>query len=198
VKCQLSIFVAGALALGACDAPRLSQATPDDHVRGPDTARVTLIEYGDYQCPPCTNTNRDVELLLAKYPNDLRLIYRHFPIRKHRNARLAAEASEAAEAQGRFWDMHAKLFERQKEWYGVSDPVPLFTHYAEELGMDVAAFARALRTHRFERRVIEAHERAMQFGVRGAPAFFVNGRRLMPPPHTLAALDTQIQRELSP
>ena len=157
-----------------------------------------MIEYGDYQCPPCTNTNRDLEALLAKYPNDLRLIYRHFPTRPHRNARLAAEATEIAEAEGRFWEMHAKLFERQKEWYGVSDPVPLFTRYAEELGMDGAGFTSALRTHQFERRVAEAHEQARQFGVRGAPAFFVNGRRLMPPPHTRAALEKQIQRELSP
>ncbi|MCM2317020.1 MAG: DsbA family protein [Thermoanaerobaculia bacterium] len=198
MKRHLSIVVAGALTLGACDGPRVSEATPDDHVRGPDTARVTLIEYGDYQCPPCTNTNRDLEALLAKYPNDLRLIYRHFPIRPHRNARLAAEAAEAAEAQGRFWEMHAKLFERQKEWYGASDPVPLFTRYAEELGMDGAGFTSALRSHRFERRVAKAHEQARHFGVRGAPAFFVNGRRLIPPPHSRDALEKQIQRELSP
>jgi protein-disulfide isomerase len=191
------IIVAGAVALGACDAPRVSGATSDDHVRGPDTARVTLIEYGDYQCPPCTNTNRDVEALLAKYPNDLRLIYRHFPIRPHRNARLAAEAAEAAEEQGRFWEMHAKLFERQKEWYGVSDPVPLFTRYAEELGMDRGRFTDSLRTHRFGQRVIAAHDHGSELGVRGAPAFFVNGRRLIPPPHTRAGLEAQIKRELS-
>ena len=93
--------------------------------------------------------------------------------------------------------MHAKLFERQKEWYGASDPIPLFALYAGEIGLEPDAFAATLRAHRFERRVIAAHEDVRQFGVQGAPAFFVIGRRLMPPPHTRASLEAQIQRELS-
>jgi len=191
------IAVSAVMTLGACDSPRVRAASPDDHVRGPETARVTVIEYGDYQCPPCTNTNRDLEALLAKYPNDLRLIYRHYPTRPHRNARLASEAAEAAETKGKFWEMHSKLFEQQKEWYGASDPVPLFARYASEIGLEPNAFAESLRAHRFERRVITAHESARQFGVRGAPAFFLNGRRLIPPPHTRASLEARIQRELS-
>ena len=191
------VVASAALALGACGGPRVSAPSADDHVRGPETARVTIIEYGDYQCPPCTNTNRDLEALLAKYPGDLRLVYRHYPVRSHRNALVAAEAAEAAESLGRFWEMHAKLFEHQKEWYGASDPVPLFRRYAGEIGLEPDAFAATLRAHRFERRVIAARESARQFGVHGAPAFFVNGRRLMPPPHTRASLEAHIQREIS-
>lgn len=96
--------------LGACSTPDVTAPADDDHVRGPSTSAVTLIEYGDYQCPPCSNSARDVERLLAEYPHDVRFIYRHFPTRRHRNAVAAAKAAEAAERQGRFWQMHASLF----------------------------------------------------------------------------------------
>lgn len=191
------LFALTLIALVTCEVPDVRQSLPDDHVRGPAAARVTVIEYGDYQCPPCSNTQRDLDALLQKYPNDVRFIYRHFPTRPHRNARIAAEAAEAAEAQGKFWEMHRKLFERQQEWYSAANPAELFIRYAGEIGIDRAAFAEALRVHRFERQIASSHERAGQVGVRGAPALFLNGERLLPTPLSREALERPIQKALA-
>lgn len=191
------LFALTLIALVMCEVPDVRQALPDDHVRGPAAARVTVIEYGDYQCPSCTNTQRDLDALLQKYPKDVRLVYRHFPTRRHRNARIAAEAAEAAEAQGKFWEMHRKLLEHQQEWYGAANPAEAFIRYAGEIGIDRAAFAEALRVHRFERQIASSHERARQVGVRGAPALFLNGERLLPTPLSREALERPIQKALS-
>lgn len=196
VRHAFGFLAAAALTLAACNTPDVSAPASDEHAIGPAAARVTLIEYGDYQCPPCRNTHIQLQTLLRKYPNDLRVVFRHFPTRRHQNARIAAEAAEAAEAQGKFWEMHGKLFERQQEWYGASDPRPAFTRYAGEIGLDQSAFAEALRTHRFRRRVTESHERARTVGVRGAPAFFINGDRILRPPLTLEALEAAVAEAL--
>lgn len=164
--------------LFSCSAPDITAPSADDHVRGPADAKVTLIEYGDYQCPPCSKSALAVERLLKEHPRDLRFVYRHFPTRPHRNAVPAAKAAEAAERQGKFWEMHAKLFADQQQWYGASDPRDAFRRFARELGLDESRFRAAYESEEIERRVRDAKESARGFAVRGAPAFFVNGDRL--------------------
>lgn len=178
-----SVLLPLALVLGArCTTPDVSAPAQDDHVRGPVAAKVTLIEYGDYQCPPCRNSASAIERLLAEYPRDLRFVYRHFPTRRHRNAIAAARAAEAAEAQGRFWEMHAVLFANQQQWYGAGAPQELFLQYARELRFDEARFRTSSTAEPLERRIRKSHERGREMGVRGAPAFFLNGERLLPTP----------------
>jgi protein-disulfide isomerase len=144
-----------------------------DHVLGPPTATVTLLEYGDYQCPFCRAAQGSVEQLLQVMGDEVRYAYRHFPLTQiHPLAQQAAEASEAAGAQGSFWEMHKLLFERQ-ERLGARD----LLGYAAALGLDVERFAAELGARVHEARVREDFMSGVRSGVNGTPTFFVNGRR---------------------
>ena len=185
------------LLLTACAVPDVTAPVQDDHVRGPSNAKVTLIEYGDYQCPPCRNSALAVERLLAEHPRDLRFIYRHFPTRRHRNAVPAARAAEAAEQQGKFWEMHAMLFAKQQQWYGEGAPQDIFIRYARALRLDETRFRASIRSDELERRIRDSHESGRTVGVRGAPAFFLNGKRLMPTPLSYEDLQRHIAAALA-
>ena len=175
-----------------CAVPDVTAPTADDHVRGPATAKVTLIEYGDYQCPPCVGSFEAVEKVLARHRTDLRFVYRHHPSRRHRNAIQAARAAEAAEMQGKFGEMHRALYEGQEEWYASRSPQVIFDRYARNLHLDSRRFAEAFASTDAERRLRETFEAGQKVGVRGSPAFFLNGRRLAPPPRTEADLERAI------
>jgi Na+/H+ antiporter NhaA len=143
-----------------------------DHIRGPRDAPVTLVEYGDFECPYCGQAEPIVRDLLADY-GDVRYVWRHLPLTDvHPHAQLAAEASEAAGAQGKFWEMHDLLLEHQD----ALRPKDL-VRYAEELGLDAESFKDDLRAHKWGWRVARDVESAELSGVSGTPTFFVNGRR---------------------
>jgi Na+/H+ antiporter NhaA len=145
-----------------------------DHIRGPADAAVTLVEYGDLECPYCGQAEPAIRELLTDF-GDLRYVWRHLPLTDaHPRAQLAAEASEAAAAQGAFWPMHDLLLEHQDELA----PKDLI-RYAEELGLDVISFTEDLRNHRWSERVAADVESADVGGVAGTPSFFVNGQRQM-------------------
>ena len=144
-----------------------------DHVRGSDHAPVTLVEYGDFECPFCGRAEPVVRQVVEEFGDDLRYVFRHLPLADvHPNAQLAAEAAEAANAQGRFWEMHDLLFEHQD----ALKPMNL-VDYAAELGLDVERFTDELRRRIYASRVAEDIDTADQSGVTGTPTFFVNGRR---------------------
>jgi Na+/H+ antiporter NhaA len=147
---------------------------PDrDHVRGPDDASVTLVEYGDFQCPYCGQAEGVIRELLASFGDDLRYVWRHLPLSDvHPSAQLAAEAAEAAAAQGRFWEMYDMLLENQDRL----TPQDI-AGYAERLGPDVERFWDELRRHEHAQRVAEDVASADASGVSGTPSFFINGRR---------------------
>ncbi|MFI7349244.1 Na+/H+ antiporter NhaA [Streptomyces sp. NPDC049936] len=143
-----------------------------DHVRGPADAAVTLVEYGDFECPYCGQAEGVVRDLLGS-ETDVRYVWRHLPLTDvHPNAQAAAEASEAAARQGRFWDMHDLLMDRQDE-LGERD----LLRHARELGLDMEVFREDLARRRGARRVAEDVDSADLSGVSGTPTFFVNGRR---------------------
>jgi len=196
-RLPLQLFASVLALAGACSTANVTAWAEDDHVRGQSTAAVTLIEYGDNQCPPCSNSARDVERLLEEYPRDVRFIYRHFPTRRHRNAVAAAKAAEAAERQGQFWQMHASLFANQQDWYGVARPEQNFVRYARQLRLDDQRFREALAAPELDRRIRSSHESGRDVSVRGAPAFFLNGKRLIPPPLTYDALRRDVARALT-
>jgi Na+/H+ antiporter NhaA len=144
-----------------------------DHIRGPSGAPVTLLEYGDYQCPYCGQAEAVVRELLAEFGDDLRYVWRHLPLTDvHPNAQTAAEAAEAAGAQGRFWEMHDRLLAHQDELR----PVELARH-ANELGLDLDRFWADLRGREHAARVAEDVASADASDVTGTPSFFINGRR---------------------
>jgi Na+/H+ antiporter NhaA len=144
-----------------------------DHLRGVDDALVTLVEYGDYQCPFCGQAEVVIRELLASFGDELRYVWRHLPLNDvHPNAQMAAEAAEAAAAQGMFWAMHDALLDHQDELR----PTDL-SRYATELGLDLERFWDDLRRRRHADRVAEDVGSADASGVAGTPSFFINGRR---------------------
>jgi Na+:H+ antiporter, NhaA family len=141
-----------------------------DHVRGAVDGGVTLIEYGDFQCPFCGDAYPVVRALLEDYPR-LRFVFRHMPLPDlHPRAPAAAEAAEAAGAQGHFWDMHDRLFENQ---HALSDEQ--LREHAAALGLDVERFDRELREGVHTERVEEDLRSGAQSGIPSTPRFFVNG-----------------------
>ena len=144
-----------------------------DHIRGSDEAPVTLVEYGDYQCPYCGRAEVVIRELLEKFGDDLRYVWRHLPLNDvHVNAQTAAEAAEAAGSQGRFWEMHDRLLAAQDELTVVD-----LTRHAEELGLDMDRFWDELRRREHAPRVDRDVASADASGVVGTPSFFINGRR---------------------
>jgi protein-disulfide isomerase len=154
--------------------PRLTVPVSErDHVLGPATAPVTLVEYGDYECPYCGAAHRSLEQVLGVMGNDLRFAFRHFPLSQiHPHAYQAAEAAEAAGAQGRFWEMHDLLFEHQDR-LGLRDLIA----YAGALDLDLERFVTDLRGHAYAGRLREDFLSGVRSGVNGTPTFFVNGIR---------------------
>jgi protein-disulfide isomerase len=143
-----------------------------DHVRGPSNAPVTLIEYGDFQCPYCGQAESVIRELLADF-GELEYIWRHLPLTDvHPSAQIAAEAAEAASAQGAFWEMHALLLRHQDALRP-----PDLRRYAEQLGLEGDRFSDELRTHVYAGRIAEDVDSADLSGVAGTPTFFINGRR---------------------
>jgi Na+/H+ antiporter NhaA len=143
-----------------------------DHIRGPIDAPVTVVEYGDFECPYCGRAEPFVRELLREF-GDVRYVWRHLPLSDvHPRAQLAAEAAEAASEQGAFWELHDLLLTHQRA-LGASDLVG----YAEQLGLDGERFMEALRRHAGAARVAEDVDSADLSGVTGTPTFFINGRR---------------------
>jgi protein-disulfide isomerase len=146
---------------------------PRDHVRGPEDAAVTLVEYGDYQCPYCGAAHPAVKELLELEPDTVRFVFRHFPITTlHPLAETAAEAAEAAGAQGKFWPMHDWIYEHQDR-LALDDLLAA----AMRLGLDAEAFAADVAGHRHERKIREDFMSGVRSGVNGTPTFFINGVR---------------------
>jgi protein-disulfide isomerase len=144
-----------------------------DHIRGPDSAPVTLVEYGDYECPYCGQAEIVIRELLQEFGDELRYVWRHLPLNDvHANAQMAAEATEAAGAQGAFWPMHDRLLAAQDEL----TPEDL-RRGAKELGLDEQRFWDELRRREHAERVAEDVASADTSGVVGTPSFFINGRR---------------------
>jgi protein-disulfide isomerase len=154
--------------------PRLTVPVSErDHVLGPATAPVTLVEYGDYECPFCGAAHPILEQVRQVMGDDLRFAYRHFPLSQiHPHAYQAAEAAEAAGAQGRFWEMHDLLFANQDR-LGLRDLIG----YAGALDLDLERFVTDLRAHAYAGRLREDFLSGVRSGVNGTPTFFVNGMR---------------------
>jgi protein-disulfide isomerase len=150
--------------------PPVSEA---DHAAGPDDAPVALVEYGDYECPYCGMAHPIVKKAQEDLGSQLRFVFRNFPLAEaHPHARLAAQAAEAAGAQGKFWEMHDTLFEHQ-DALEVADLIG----YAKSLGLDTAKFERDLEAAAYVKRVRDDFRSGVRSGVNGTPTFFMNGAR---------------------
>ncbi|AMM26917.1 DsbA family protein [Variovorax sp. PAMC 28711] len=149
----------------------LAPDSATDHIHGTAKAKVTLVEYGDFECPSCGQAHAALKIVLAHFGPQVRFVFRHFPLREvHPRAELAAEASEAAGAQGKFWPYHDKLFDNQQHL----DEKHL-KQYAQDLGLDMARYENEMRDHVYLQRVQEQMQGATALHVRATPSFYVNG-----------------------
>ncbi len=147
--------------------------TPDDHIQGNPDAPITLLEYGDYECPYCGEAYPIVKTLQSEYEDDLRFVFRNFPLTQvHPLAEPSAEAAEFADAHQQFWEMHDAIYENQERL-----SIPTLYELAETLGLDVRALRRALDTHEFLPRVRRDFLSGVKTAVNGTPTFFINGIR---------------------
>lgn len=139
--------------------------------RGPESARLTIVEFSDFQCPFCRSGADALTEIVKAYPNDVRLVFKQFPLESHSQAAIAAEASLAAQAQGKFWEMHDRIFANPR-----SLTEPNLIAWAKEFGMDVARFSSDLTSHKYQNRVQTEVREGLDAGVQGTPTVFLNGK----------------------
>lgn len=146
------------------------QISEGDHIRGRPDADIVIIEYGDFQCPYCARAHPTLAGLQQQYGERIALVYRHLPLGMHPYAETAAEAAEAAAAQGKFWEMHDTLFEHQAQMAPAQLPL-----LAQQLGLDGARFDQDLAQRRHRERIRQQAAEAKSLGASGTPSFFING-----------------------
>jgi len=147
------------------------------HVRGNPNAPVILEEFGDFQCPSCGSYYPELKKIEAEFGDNLKVVFRELPLLPmHEHALLAAQAAEAAGLQGKFWEMHDKLYENQAKWVEEKDLVPVFVDYAKQIGLNPDQFMKDLNGEAVAARIFQDGKRAHSFGLKGTPSFFVNGK----------------------
>lgn len=148
---------------------------------GSPSATVTLVEFGDFQCPACGAYHTVVKELMEKNKETLTLVFRNFPLPSHANAVPAARAVEAAGMQGKYWEMYDLVYERQRDWSAQKDPNTLFGNYANELGLDVERFKKDAAGDVVKRRIDADIADANALGINATPTFFLNGEKIRNP-----------------
>jgi protein-disulfide isomerase len=146
-----------------------------------ESAAVTLVEFGDFECPACAAYHPVVQDLLTEYPGKINFVLRHFPLPQHKNANLTGYAAEAAGLQGKFWEMYTILYENQKEWAGVGNAKEIILDYAKDLELDIAKFENDLDLDEIKQKVSKDASDGNLIGVNATPSFFVNGVKINNP-----------------
>ena len=166
-------------------------AGDERHVKG--DGAVVMVEFSDFQCPACKSAEGPVQEILSRYEGQVKFVYRHLPLNTiHPNAQMAAQASEAAHMQGKFYEYHDLLFETQIEWSQESDPRELFVGYAGRLGLDIDKFRSDMESEEAEDIVNKDSLDASRLGLSSTPSFFLNGERV-----DLSGLELKIQENLN-
>ena len=149
--------------------------------RVPESAKVTIVEYSDFQCPACAASQAVLKELLKNYPGQIHLVFRHFPLPMHAWSPLAHQAAECAERSGKFWDFQDKMFETQKEWSGPANPLEKFLGFSKSLGLNLDEFAACLNDPKIADRIKEERRRGEDLKISSTPTFFINGERVVGP-----------------
>jgi NhaA family Na+:H+ antiporter len=167
------------------------------HVRGPADAPVTLEEFGDFECRPCGDLSPVLEKIEQDYGTRLRVIFRQFPLAIHRHALEAARAAEAADLQGRFWEMHDLLYHNRFIWPQAAEVRKAFYDYAKSLGLDIERFKNEMDGQQVNRRIAADQLRGKSLGVDRTPVVFINDRQVpvtsLTPPGLHAAIDEALK-----
>ena len=154
-----------------------------DHIFGKVDSKVTLIEYGDFQCPPCGNVYPIVKAVSEQYKDQLQFVFRNFPIStSHQNAKAAAGTAEAAGLQGKYWEMHDKIYAAQTEWSDLTgtDRTKFFEKFANDLGLDIKKFNTDIASSSITEKINLDYAIGKKAGVEATPTFYLNGVKLDP------------------
>ena len=177
----------------------LSDVTPvvlsqTDHVRGAKDGKVTLVEFGDFQCPACAAFEPIIRQVMTDNKDVLKFSFRHFPLTQiHKNALLAAKASEAAALQGKFWEMHDILYDKQEEWGEALNAREFIMIYANTLKLDIKKFSNDLESKVLEDKILAEFKEGVKLKVEGTPTFFLNGKKVEDTPRNLADFNKMIR-----
>lgn len=185
----IAIVIGGAVFLSKSN-PQQSQAVDTPSVEtttlvtdssnkiGPADAKVTVVEFSDFQCPGCAAAYPALEQAIEQYKDKVLFVYRHFPLETiHKNAQLASLSAEAAGAQNKFWEMSDMLFVNQEKWSNESNAKDIFISYAKELQLDEEKFTQDLENNELSDKINNDYSDGLKAGVNSTPTFFINGVR---------------------
>lgn len=159
----------------------VSAINDNENVKGNKEAKVTLIEYSDFQCPACGSYYPILKKVSEDWGAQVRFAYRHFPLSRHKNAKLAATVAEAAGEQGQFWEMHDLIFQNQSDWSEEKNAAVIFAKYAQDLGLNLAQFQTDIASEEIKTKIENDYKSGVQAGVDATPTFFLNGKKLATP-----------------
>jgi len=166
-----------------------------DHITGNPKSNVTFVEFSDFQCPACKAYVLLAKQLNEKYKSKVRFVYKHFPLPIHNVSQPAALAAIAASKQGKFWEMHDLLFDKQEKWSVESDPKKFFVNYAKQLKLDIKQFEKDMESKESKTKMENDLTLGNQIGVNATPSFYINGKKIQAP-QTLDEFSKIIDREL--
>ena len=174
-----------------------SSAQPTSHIVGQGTKGVTLVEYGDYECPYCGQYAPTVKAVQAKYGDAIRIQFRNFPlVNSHQNAFAAARAAEAAGLQGKFWEMHDALYANQGQWSNSRSPSQIFNQYATQLKLDMTKFKQDYASIKVNDMINADTAAGTKLNVQGTPAYYLDGKPIQVA-NTLDAFSKVIDAEIA-
>lgn len=174
-----------------------SSSKLSNHIQGANTKKVTLVEYGDYQCPACGAYYPIVKQVVEKYKNEIAFQFRNFPLQQiHQNARAGARAAEAADKQGKFWEMHDLLYEGQKSWESVSNPASTFEGYAQQLNLNLEKFKQDYQSSEINDIINADVAEGQRLEVNATPTFFLQGKKIEDSPRDVAGFSKLIDQAI--
>lgn len=150
----------------------------NENTKGNKDAKVTLIEYSDFQCPACGSYYPILKKVNDDLSAQVRFAYRHFPLPQHKNAKLASAVAESAGKQGKFWEMHDLIFQNQSDWSEEKNAVVIFAKYANELGLNIEQFKKDLESVEIKNKIEGDYKSGVKAGVNSTPSFFLNGKKM--------------------
>lgn len=150
----------------------------NENVKGDKEAKITLIEYSDFQCPACGSYYPIIKKINDDLSAQVRFAYRHFPLPQHKNAKLAATVAESAGKQGKFWEMHDLIFQNQSDWSEEKNAVVIFAKYAGDLGLNLEQFKNDLESTEIKDKIENDYKSGVSAGVNSTPSFFLNGKKM--------------------
>lgn len=175
--------------------PENKISTQGSYELGPAGAKVTIVEFADFQCPACAASVATLHGVLNKYPDKVKLVFKHFPLSQHRNALAAAEAAEAAGGQGKFWEMYDLLYANQGRWENSPDPRGIFISLAEILNLDKGRFAAETERRNFAQKISADQSEGVSLNVNATPTFFINGQKFVGVPN--GEFESIIEKEIN-